>query len=81
MSENKIGNALWGGLIGLILGVFLGEHRVAEIAKEHGEIAPTGLNPVPYMHSPRFWIVLVFCTLVFAFIVGRVGRPASQSDL
>jgi len=81
MGEQKVGGALWGGLIGLVLGIFLGEHRVAQLAEQSGEVAPTGLNPIPYMHHARFWIVLVFCTVVFAFIVGRIGRPTSQSDL
>ena len=81
MSESKPERVVLGVVIGLVLGVFLGEHRVAEIAKEQGEVAPTGWNPVAYMHSPRFWIVLVICTLVFTFVVGRLGRPTSQSDL
>lgn len=81
MSEHNWGRAIFGGIVGLVLGVFLGEHRAAEIAAEQGEVVPTGLNPVAYMHSPRFWIVLIFCTIVFAAIVGRVGRPTSQSDL
>jgi len=81
MKENKVGRALFGGLVGLILGIFVGEHRAAEIAQEAGELVPTGLNPIPYMHHVRFWIPLIICTLVFAFMVGRVGRPTSQSDL
>ena len=81
MAKNKWSNALFGGVIGLILGIFLGEHRVAEIAQESGESVPTGLNPVAYMHHARFWFVLVVCTIVFAFITGRIGRPTSQSDM
>ena len=81
MSESKPGRTLLGAVIGLFFGVILGEHRVAEIAKEQGEIVPTGWNPVAYMHSPRFWIVLVICTLVFTFMLGKIGRPTSQSDL
>jgi len=81
MREKNLGSAIFGGLIGLVLGVFLGEHRVAEIAAEHGELAPTGLNPLPYMHHARFWLVTIICILVFAFITGKIGRPTSQSDL
>ena len=81
MAEDKKGNAWLGALIGLVLGVFLGEHRVAQIAEEHGEIAPTGFNPVPYMHHARFWIVLVLVTLVFAFMVGKIGRRSAESDI
>ncbi len=81
MAESKLGNALFGGVVGFILGIFLGEYRVAELAKESGEFVPTGLNPVAYMHHARFWFVLVICTIVFAFISGRIGRPTSQSDM
>jgi len=81
MSERNWGRALWGGLVGLVLGMFLGEYRVAQIATEQGEAAPTGLNPIAYMGHARFWFVLIVCTIVFAAIVGRVGRPTSQSDL
>jgi prolipoprotein diacylglyceryltransferase len=82
MSEKKLGNAIFGGVIGLILGAFLGEHRVAELASEEGSAVPgfTG-DPAFYLHSPRFWIVLVICTLAFAFIAGRIGRPTSHSDM
>ena len=82
MSENKLGNAIFGGVIGLILGAFLGEHRVAELASEEGSTVPgfTG-DPAFYLHSPRFWIVLVICTVAFAFIAGRIGRPTSHSDM
>lgn len=81
MSEQNWGKAIFGAVIGLALGVFVGEHRVAELAAENGESVPTGLNPAPYMHSPRFWVVVVICTVVFAFISGRIGRPTSHSDL
>src|SRR5215472_15040324 len=81
MGESKGGRAVLGVVIGLVLGIFLGEHRVAEIAEEHGEIVPTGLNPLPYMHHVRFWLVLIICTLVFTFIVGKIGRQPSQSDM
>ena len=81
MSESKTSNAIFGGVVGLILGMFLGEHRVAQLAAENGEIAPTGFNPLPYMGHVRFWIVTLICTVAFAFITGRIGRPTSQSDL
>jgi len=81
MAERNWGRALLGAVIGLVLGIFLGEHRAAEIASEQGQPPLTGLNPVPYMHSPRFWFVLVVCTIVFTFILGRLGRPTNQADL
>ena len=81
MAESNWSKALFGGAVGLVLGIFLGEHRVAELASEEGAAVPTGLNPVPYMYHPRFWIVVVICTVVFAFISGRIGRPTAQSDL
>lgn len=74
MEQRNWGGAILGGIIGLILGVFLGEHRVAQIAAEEGEVVPTGLNPIAYMGHARFWFVLVVCTIIFAFIVGRIGR-------
>ena len=81
MSENNPRKTILGALVGFVLGIFVGEHRAAEVAREAGEVVPTGLNPIAYVHSPRFWIPLIICTLVFAFMVGRVGRPTSQSDL
>jgi uncharacterized membrane protein len=81
MAESKWGKGLFGGVIGLILGIFLGEHRITQLAQESGETVPTGLNPIAYMHHPRFWIVVAICTIVFAFISGRIGRPTSQSDM
>ena len=81
MAESKWSKAIFGGAVGLVLGIFLGEHRVAELGAEEGLVVPTGLNPVPYMHHARFWIVVLICTVVFAFISGRMGRPTSQSDL
>lgn len=81
MGESKQGNTWLGVLIGLVLGVFLAEHRVATIAGEHGEVVPTGLNPIPYMGHVRFWIVLVICTLVFTFMVGKIGRKSGEADM
>ena len=81
MSDNKAGKTLLGVIVGLIVGVIVGEHRAAEVAREAGAAVPTGLNPVPYMHERFFWIPLIFCVVVFVFIVGRIGRPTSQSDM
>jgi hypothetical protein len=81
MADSNWSKAFFGGAVGLVLGIFLGEHRVAELAAEEGQVVPTGLNPAPYMHHARFWIVVFICTIVFAFISGRIGRPTSQSDL
>ncbi len=81
MAGTNLGKAVFGGVIGLVLGVLVGEHRAAEVAREAGAAVPTGLNPVPYMHERFFWIPLIFCVVVFAFILGRIGRPTSQSDL
>lgn len=87
MSERNWGKALFGGIIGLILGVVLGIHRVTEVAAEQGTAAPStsdgvlGVDPAFILHSPRFWIVLVICTVAFAFIAGRIGRPTHHADL
>jgi prolipoprotein diacylglyceryltransferase len=82
MSDHRYGKAIFGGLVGAALGVFVGAHRIAELAAEQGEAAPpSGWAPSYYMHHPRFWIVVIICTLVFGFISGRIGRPTSQSDL
>jgi hypothetical protein len=82
MSENKLSNGVFGGVIGLILGAFLGEHRVAELASEGGSTVPGfSVDPGFYLQSPRFWIVVVICTVAFAFIAGRIGRPTGHSDL
>lgn len=82
MSERNWGKAILGAVIGLVLGAFLGAHRVAELTSEEGSAAPGfSVDPGFYLHSPRFWFVLVICTVVFAFILGRIGRPTSHSDL
>ena len=81
MSEQHWGKAILGAIIGVVLGAVLGFYRVMELASEEGETAAAagGMNYV--LHSPRFWFIVVVCTIVFAFILGRVGRPTSQSDL
>ena len=81
MSERNWGRAIFGAIVGLFVGVIVGEHRAAQVAREAGEAVPAGWNPIPYMHHSRFWLPLIFCTVVFTFIVGRFGRPTSQSDL
>ena len=81
MQGRQLGRALWGALIGLMVGAFIGEQRAAELAAEHSEIVPTGLNPLAYVQYPRFWVAVVFCTLTFGFIAGRLGRATADSDL
>jgi hypothetical protein len=82
MSERSWGRAWLGGVVGLVLGIFLGAHRVEELAAEEGTVVPGfSADPWFYLHSPRFWFVLVVCTIVFAFVAGRIGRPASHSDM
>jgi hypothetical protein len=82
MSDRNWGRAIFGGVAGLVLGAFLGEHRVAEVASKEGiAVPPFNGDPGFYLHSPRFWIVLAICSIVFAFIWGRIGRPTSPSDL
>jgi len=81
MSEQNTGKAILGAIIGLILGAILGMHRVAELAREQGDTSAATGGLMYALHSPRFWFIVVVCTIVFAFIVGRVGRPTSQSDL
>lgn len=81
MGERNWGKAIFGAVVGLVLGIFLGQHRVAELASEEGKPLPSGLDLAMYVHSPRFWIVVVICTLAFAFIAGRIGRPTRDSDL
>jgi prolipoprotein diacylglyceryltransferase len=81
MSDRRYGKAIFGSLIGFVLGVFVGAHRVAELAAEEGQATPSGWDPSFYVHHVRFWVVVIICTIVFAFISGRIGRPTSQSDL
>jgi hypothetical protein len=81
MNEHRYVKATFGGLLGFVLGVFVGAHRVAELAADEGQLPPSGWDPGYYAHHVRFWIVVIICTIVFAFISGRIGRPTSQSDL
>jgi hypothetical protein len=86
MSERSWGKVLFGGVIGLILGVVLGADRVMENVSTKLIAPPAGADSVGwnapiYLRSPEFWLIVVFCTLVFAFIAGRIGRPTHHSDL
>jgi uncharacterized membrane protein len=81
MSEQHWGRAILGGIIGVVLGAVVGVHRVTELALEEGDTAAAAGGLAYALHSPRFWFIVVVCTIVFAFILGRVGRPTSQSDL
>ena len=77
MSDQHWERAILGGIIGAVLGV----HRVTELALEEGDTAAATGGLIHALHSPRFWFIVVVCAIVFAFILGRVGRPTSQSDL
>lgn len=86
MSERKLSKALFGGLIGTVLGVFLGWDRVtgertSEIVAPPSPNEIVGWEPQAALRSPHFWIVVVICALAFAFIAGRIGRPTQHSDL
>jgi hypothetical protein len=63
-------------VIGLVLGTFLAEHRVRQLAAEQGQVAPTGL-PLPYIYSYHFWFFLVvfviFCRLCWEI---SAAKPA-----
>jgi hypothetical protein len=81
MSERHWGKAILGAILGVVLGAVLGVHRVTELALEEGDTAAATGGLVYALHSPRFWFIVAVCTIVFAFILGRVGRPTSHSDL
>jgi hypothetical protein len=81
MSERNWGKAIFGAAIGMVLGVFLGIHRVTESVVEEGSDGTKSVDFSIVIHSHRFWIVFVICTLVFAFIAGRIGRPTHHADL
>ena len=69
--------ASWGALIGVVLATFLAEHRVRQVAAEQGQVAPTGLNPVPYMYSYHFWFFLLVFT-IFLLLCAWIHRAPSQ---
>jgi hypothetical protein len=81
MSDQRWRKAILGAILGVVLGVVLGVHRVTELALEEGDTAAATGGLMHALHSPRFWFIVVVCTIVFAFILGQVGRPTSQSDL
>jgi hypothetical protein len=81
MSRFNWRRASWGAVIGFVLGLFLAEHRVRELAVEQGQAAPTGLNPLPYMYSYHFWFFLVVFIIFCSFVLGGLGRKTSDSDL
>jgi len=79
MSDQHWGKAILGGIIGVVLGAVLGVHRVTELALAEGDTAAATGGFIRALHSPRFWFIVVVCTVVFAFILGRVGGPTSES--
>jgi chromate transport protein ChrA len=81
MSEQNTRKAILGAIIGMVLGAVIGVHRVTELARQQGDTAAATGGLIYALHSPRFWFIVVVCTIVFAFILGRIGRPTSQSDL
>ena len=86
MSERKLGKALFGGAIGLVLGVVVGSDVVMEKVSTKLVLPPAGAesagwNVPVFLRSPEFWFIVVVCTLTFAFIAGRIGRPTHHSDL
>jgi hypothetical protein len=81
MSRFNWGRAIGGAVIGLVLGTFLAEHRVRQLATEQGQVAPTGLNPVSYFYSYHFWFFLVVFVIFCSFVLGKLGRRPSDSDL
>jgi len=81
VGEQNTRKAILGAIIAPLLGAVVGAPRVTELALQQGDTAAATRGLVYALHSQRFWFIVVVCTIVFAFILGRLGRPTSQSDL
>lgn len=84
MSGRSWGKALFGGIIGLIQGVVVGADRV--VGGFSDSVSSSGPGNVVwdinlFLRCSEFWFIVIVCTLVFAFIAGRIGRPTHHADL